>query len=107
MIIEQSWSAAETAKDNGESRNQISALALAANTEEKRVKMLKEAGVLDNLELAAQVAETEEKAEQIMAILKDVTASCNQCREEVARRITRITGKAAPITVVEHLGDKT
>jgi hypothetical protein len=104
MIIEQSWSAAETAKDNGEPRNQISALSLAANTEEKRVKMLKEAGVLDNLELAAQVAETEEKAEQIMAILKDVTASCNQCREEVARRIAKITGKGTPITVVEHLG---
>jgi hypothetical protein len=103
MIIEQAWGAAETAKDNNESRNQISALSLAANTEEKRVKMLKEAGVLDNLELAAQVAETEEKAEQIMAILRDVTSTCPQCREEVARRIAKITGKGTPIVIKQEL----
>lgn len=103
MIIEQSWEAAETAKDNNEARNQISALSLAANTEEKRVKMLKEAGVLDNLELAAQVADTEEKAEAVMDILRDVTSNCNHCREEVARRIAKITGKGTPIVVKQQL----
>lgn len=106
MIIEESWNAAERAKDSYETRNQLQALSLAANTEEKRVKMLKDAGVLDNLELAAQVADTQEKADQVMAILRDVTASCDHCREEVARRIAKITQKATPITVVQHLGDQ-
>lgn len=105
MIIDQAWDAADRAKDNEESRNQISALSLAANTEEKRVKMLKEAGVLDNLELAAQVADTEEKAEAVMDILRDVTSTCSHCKEEVARRIARITGKGTPITVVQNLGE--
>ena len=101
QIIDSAWTVADTAEQAGELRNQISALGLAASTEEKRVKMLKDAGVLENLELANQVAETEEKAEQIVAILKEVTADCDHCREEVRRRLNRINGFAEPINVIK------
>lgn len=63
--------------------------------------MLKDAGVLENLELANQVAETEEKAEKIVAILKEVTANCDHCREEVRRRLNQIAGFAEPIKVIK------
>lgn len=99
QIIDEAHKVADEAGASGELRNQVSALSLAANTEEKRVKMLKDAGVLENLELAKQVAETEEKAEQIVAILRDVTADCDNCREQVRRRLAAITGKAEPIKV--------
>jgi hypothetical protein len=102
QIIDSAWSVADTAEQAGEIRNQISALALAASTEEKRVKMLKDAGVLENLELANQVAETEEKAEQIVAILKEVTADCDVCREEVRRRLNKVAGFAEPIKVIRQ-----
>lgn len=105
QIIDSAWNVADQAEQAGELRNQISALGLAASTEEKRVKMLKDAGVLDNLELANQVAETEEKAEQIVAILKEVTADCDHCREEVRRRLNKIKGFAEPIKVIKDLGD--
>jgi uncharacterized coiled-coil DUF342 family protein len=101
QIIDAAWNVADTAEQSGEMRNQISALGLAASTEEKRVKMLKEAGILDNLELANQVAETEEKAEKIVAILKEVTAECDHCREEVRRRLNQINGFAEPINVIK------
>lgn len=101
QIIDAAWQVVDTAEQAGEMRNQISALGLAASTEEKRVKMLKEAGVLDNLELANQVAETEEKAEKIVAILKEVTAECDHCREEVRRRLNQINGFAEPINIIQ------
>jgi hypothetical protein len=104
QIIDSAWSAADQAEQAGELRNHISALGLAASTEEKRVKMLKDAGVLENLELANQVAETEEKAEQIVAILKEVTANCDHCREEVRRRLNKIAGFAEPIKVIPQDG---
>jgi len=103
MIITEAWEAAERSKEGFETRNQLNALSLAASTEEKRVKMLKDAGVLDNLELAAQIAETEANAEALINILKDVTSKCDQCREEVARRISKLTGQAVPITVVQEM----
>lgn len=99
QIIDEAHKVSDEASMNGELKVQISALGLAASTEEKRVKMLKDAGVLENLELANQVAETEEKAEQIVAILRDVTADCDHCREKVRRRLAAITGKAEPIRV--------
>lgn len=102
QIIDAAWTTADQAEQAGELRNQISALGLAASTEDKRVKMLKDAGVLENLELANQVAETEEKAEQIVAILKEVTANCDHCREEVRRRLNRIAGFAEPINVIKQ-----
>jgi uncharacterized coiled-coil DUF342 family protein len=101
QIIDSAWAVADTADQAGELRNQISALSLAASTEEKRVKMLKDAGILDNLELANQVAETEDKAEKIVAILKEVTADCDHCREEVRRRLNNINGFAEPIKVIK------
>jgi len=100
-IIDSAWQIVDATEQAGESRNQISALSLAASTEEKRVKMLKDAGALENLELANQVAETEAKAEQIVAILKEVTANCDHCREEVRRRLNKIQGFAEPIQVIK------
>jgi len=101
QIIDAAWLVQDTAEQAGEMRNQIAALSLAASTEEKRVKMLKDAGVLENLELANQVAETEAKADQIVAILKEVTANCDHCREEVRRRLNAIQGFAEPIQVIK------
>jgi hypothetical protein len=65
--------------------------------------MLQEIGLLDNAELATQIADTERKQDILVKILKEVTASCPKCKMEVAKRLSQITGIVEPIEIVEEV----
>ena len=54
--------------------------------------MLQDVGVLENNELASQVAEAERKQDILVKILKEVTSVCPKCKMEVAKRLSQITG---------------
>ena len=64
--------------------------------------MLQEVGLLDNVELANQIAETERKQEILVGILKDVSAEYPQVRKEIMRRLAQITGVVEPIEIIEE-----
>jgi hypothetical protein len=64
--------------------------------------MLKEVGLLDNAEMAAQIAETEHKQDILVKILKEVTATCPKCKMDVAKRLSQITGIVEPIIIQEE-----
>jgi uncharacterized protein with PIN domain len=64
--------------------------------------MLQEVGLLDNAELATQLAETERKQDILVKILKEVTASCPKCKMEVAKRLSQITGIVEPVVLDEE-----
>jgi hypothetical protein len=66
--------------------------------------MLQEVGLLDNAELAGQLAETERKQEILVGILKEVTASCPKCKMDVARRLSQITGIIESVVVEDASG---
>jgi len=66
--------------------------------------MLQEVGLLDNAELAGQLAETERKQEILVGILKEVTASCPKCKMDVARRLSQITGIVESVVVEDASG---
>ena len=59
--------------------------------------MLQEVGLLDNAELATQIADTERKQDILVKILKEVTATCPKCKMEVAKRLSQITGIVEPV----------
>ena len=67
--------------------------------------MLQEVGLLDNAELATQIADTERKQDILVKILKEVTATCPKCKMEVAKRLSQITGIVEPVIIdAEVLG---
>jgi hypothetical protein len=64
------------------------------------MEMLQKAGLLDNEEIGARIAESEEKQEILVGILRDVTSKCPNCRKEVASRLSRISGTVEPIHII-------
>ena len=102
MLIKEAWKTVEDADQAGQLSVKSGALKLIADIEGKRIGMLQEVGLLDNAELAGQIAESERKQEILVRILKEVTASCPKCKMEVAKRLSQITGIVEPIEIIEE-----
>lgn len=99
MLIKEAWKTVEDADQAGQLNVKANALKLISDIETKRITMLKEVGLLDNAEMAAQIAETEHKQDILVKILKEVTASCSKCKMDVARRLSQITGIVEPVVI--------
>jgi hypothetical protein len=104
MLIKEAWKTVEDADQSGQLNVKSNALKLIADIETKRIGMLQQVGLLDNAEIATQIAETERKQEVLVKILKDVTASCPKCKLEVAKRLSQITGIIEAVVVEEASG---
>lgn len=99
MLIKEAWKTVEDADTQGQLNVKATALKLIADIEAKRIGMLQQVGLLDNAELATQLAETEHKQDILVKILKEVTASCPKCKLEVAKRLSQITGVVEPVVI--------
>ena len=99
MLIKEAWKTVEDADQAGQLSVKSGALKLIADIEGKRIGMLQEIGLLDNAELATQIAETERKQDILVKILKEVTATCPKCKMEVAKRLPQITGIVEPVVI--------
>lgn len=105
-IISQAHDVAERAQEDDEKKVEISALTLAASTEEKRVRMFKESGVMENLELAKQNAEMEEKVEAISQMLLSIAKDHPEVKDRITRDLSKIMNRAYPLTVQQELVPK-
>jgi hypothetical protein len=103
MLIKEAWKTVEDADQAGQLNVKATALKLIADIEGKRIGMLQEVGLLDNAEIANQIAETEHKQDILVKILKEVTATCPKCKMDVAKRLSQITGIVEPIIVQEEI----
>jgi hypothetical protein len=103
MLIKEAWKTVEDADQAGQLNVKATALKLIADIEGKRIGMLQEVGLLDNAELATQLAETERKQDILVKILKEVTATCPKCKLEVAKRLSQITGIVEPVEIIEEV----
>lgn len=99
MLIKEAWKTVEDADQSGQLNIKANALKLISDIETKRIGMLQSVGVLENNELASQIADTERKQDILVGILKEVTASCPKCKMEVAKRLSQITGIVEPIVI--------
>ena len=104
MLIKEAWKTVEDADTSGQLGIKSGALKLIADIEAKRIGMLQQVGLLDNAELATQIADTERKQEILVGILKEVTASCPKCKMDVAKRLSQITGVVEAVVVEEASG---
>ena len=103
MLIKEAWKTVEDADQSGQLNVKATALKLIADIEGKRIGMLQEVGLLDNAELATQLAETERKQDILVKILKEVTATCPKCKLDVAKRLSQITGVVEPVEIIEEV----
>ena len=99
MLIKEAWKTVEDADQSGQLNVKATSLKLIADIEGKRIGMLQEVGLLDNAELATQIADTERKQDILVKILKEVTATCPKCKMEVAKRLSQITGIVEPVII--------
>jgi hypothetical protein len=99
MMIKEAWRTVEDADQAGQLNVKAGALKLIADIETKRIGMLQSVGVLENNELASQIAEAERKQEILVKILKEVTSSCPKCKMDVAKRLSQVTGVVEPIFI--------
>jgi hypothetical protein len=101
MLIKEAWKTVEDADTQGALAVKSGALKLIADIETKRIAMLQSVGILENTEIAAQIAETEKKQEILVSILKEVTSSCPKCKMDVAKRLSQITGVVEAVVIEE------
>lgn len=102
MVIKRSWETVEQADDAGDLKTKATLLKNISDIEGKRVDMLQKAGLYDDAALGDELAEMEEKQQILISILKEVTADCSNCKFEVARRLTKVTGKVETVgSIVE------
>jgi ElaB/YqjD/DUF883 family membrane-anchored ribosome-binding protein len=99
MLIKEAWRTVEQADLQDSLNVKTQALKLIADIEAKRIDMLNKAGVLENDDMADQILESERKQELLVNILKEVTANCDNCKWEVSKRLSEVTGKIEAVIV--------
>ena len=99
MLIKEAWDVVNEAGVAAELNTKNAALKLIADIEAKRIDMLNKAGVLENDSMASEILESERKQELLVNILKEVTANCDKCKWEVARRLSEVTGQVEAVSV--------
>ena len=101
MLIKEAWKTVDDADQQGQLNVKATALKLIADIETKRIAMLQQIGLLDNQEIADQIAETERKQEVLISILRDVAKDYPDIRREIMKRLSQITGVVEPIEIIE------
>ena len=99
MLIKEAWKTVEDADQAGQLSVKAGALKLIADIETKRIAMLQSIGVLENTQIASQIAETERTQEILVGILKEVTSGCSKCKMDVAKRLSQITGIVEAVVI--------
>ena len=98
MLIAKGWETITQADDAGDLKVKATLIKSIADIDAKRVEMLQKAGLYDDAALGDELAEMEEKQQILIQILKEVSSQCDNCKFEVARRLSRVTGKAEPMS---------
>ena len=98
-IISELCGVVDAAEDAGDIKTQATALKSLSDISAKRVEVIQKSGLLSDAALGDEMAELEDRQEKLIAILREVTADCNHCKFEVARRLSEIDGKVVPVKV--------
>lgn len=104
MILQELWNVVKEAEFSGDYKVKATTLKLVADVENQRLNALQKAGLFDDKEMADQIAEMERQRDVLVGIIKDVASQCNNCRAEVARRLSRLDpNKPEPVDISESV----
>ena len=99
MIIFKLWETVEQAESEGDWRLKKDTLNTVASVEDKRIGMLQKAGLLDNQEMAHQVAETERKQKILTEILREIATEHPEVRMKILQKLSKVTGQAEGVVL--------
>lgn len=102
-LIQKAYEVIEEASTTANLNAKTSAIKLVMDIESKRIDMLQKAGLLENKELADEMAEIERKQEVLVNILKDVASEYPEIRDEIMRRLSLVSKDREVITVVHSV----
>ena len=89
-LIKKAYEVIESADQTANLTAKTTAIKLITDIEAKRLDMLQKAGLLDNKEIAEEMAAMERKHEILINILKDVAANYPTVRKEILSRLSEV-----------------
>lgn len=90
-LIKKAYEVIESADTTNNLGAKTNAIKLIADIEAKRLDMLHRAGLLDNKEIAEELAEMERKHEVLINILKEIASKYPNIRDEILRRLSQVS----------------
>jgi hypothetical protein len=90
-LINKAYEVIDSADSTANLNAKTTAIKLIADIEAKRLDMLHRAGLLDNKEIAEELAEMERKHEVLIDILKEVASKYPNIRTEIMNRLSQVT----------------
>lgn len=102
-LITQAYEVIDDATTQANLTAKTTAIKLVLDIESRRIDMLQKAGLLENKELAEEMAEIENRQDILMAILKDVAAEHPEVRDKIMRRLSEASKGKETITVVHNV----
>lgn len=99
-LIKKAYEVIESADVTNNLSAKTTAIKLITDIEAKRLDMLHRAGLLDNKEIAEEMASMERKHEILINILKDIAANYPTVRNEILSRLSEVT-KTNEVVVID------
>lgn len=90
-LIKRAYEVIESSDQANNLGAKTNAIKLIADIEAKRLDMLHRAGLLDNKEIAEELAEMERKHEILINILKDIASKHPEIRDEIMIKLSQAT----------------
>jgi len=90
-LIKKAYEVIESADMSANLNAKTTSIKLIADIEAKRLDMLHRAGLLDNKEVAEELARMEEKHQILINILKDIASKHPEIRNEIMSRLSEAT----------------
>jgi NADH:ubiquinone oxidoreductase subunit E len=90
-LIKKAYEVIDTADQTANLNAKTTSIKLIADIEAKRLDMLHRAGLLDNKEVAEELARMEEKHQILINILKDVATKHPEIRNEIMSKLSEAT----------------
>jgi hypothetical protein len=90
-LINRTYEVIDAADQTSNLNAKTTAIKLIADIEAKRLDMLHRAGLLDNKEIADELAEMERKHEILISILKEIASKYPNIRDEILKRLSEVS----------------
>jgi hypothetical protein len=98
-LISKAYEVIDSADSSSNLNAKTTAIKLIADIEAKRLDMLHRAGLLDNKEIAEELASMERKHEILINILRSVAANYPEIRGEIMSRLSEINNSNEAVVI--------
>jgi hypothetical protein len=100
-LIRKAYEVIDSADQTSNLGAKTTAIKLITDIEAKRIDMLQRAGLLDNKEIAEELATMERKHEILINILKEVAQSHPEIRNEIMSRLSEAS-KSSEVVIIDN-----